>query len=136
VTDEVLLNVAPLIKERLTTLDEAPTMAGFFFRPEVTPQREELMPKGMDAGAATGILVESISILEGLQSVAAEVTEPALRSLVDRTARPAGEVFGVLRVAVTGQKISPPLFQSMEIIGRDTVLRRLRTAVQMLAKPA
>jgi glutamyl-tRNA synthetase len=55
---------------------------------------------------------------------------------VDRTARPAGEVFGVLRVAVTGQKISPPLFQSMEIIGRDTVLRRLRMAVQMLAKPA
>jgi glutamyl-tRNA synthetase len=136
VTDEVLMRVAPLIKERLTTLDEAPTMAGFFFRPEVTPQREELMPKGMDAGAATGILKESISILEGLQSVAAEVTEPALRSLVDRTARPAGEVFGVLRVAVTGQKISPPLFQSMEIIGRDTVLRRLRTAVQMLAKPA
>jgi len=136
VNDDVLLPVTPLIKERLTTLDEAPTMAGFFFRSEVTPQREELMQKGMDAGTAAGILQESISILEGLQSAAAEATEPVLRALVDRTARPAGEVFGVLRVAVTGQKISPPLFQSMEIIGRDTVLRRLRTAVQMLAKPA
>ena len=111
-------------------------MAGFFFRSDVSPQREELMPKGMDAAAAAGILNESILILEGLQSLAAEATEPALRALVDRTARPAGEVFGVLRVAVTGQKISPPLFQSMEIIGRDTVLRRLRAAVQMLAKPA
>ena len=136
VKDDVLLRVAPLIKERLTTLDEAPTMAGFFFRSEVAPQRDELMPKSMDAATATGILNESLSILEGLPSVAAEDTEPALRALVDRTTRPAGEVFGVLRVAVTGQKVSPPLFQSMEIIGRDTVLARLRAAVQMLAKPA
>jgi len=46
----------------------------------------------------------------------------------------AGQVFGILRVAVTGQKVSPPLFESMEIIGREKVLERLKKAVEMLEK--
>ena len=44
----------------------------------------------------------------------------------------AGQVFGIMRVAITGQKVSPPLFESMEIIGRETVLERMRRAVQLL----
>jgi glutamyl-tRNA synthetase len=45
----------------------------------------------------------------------------------------AGQVFGILRVAVTGQKVSPPLFESMAIIGRETVLDRIRAAIDLLA---
>ena len=134
VRDEDLELLAPLLKERVTTLDEAPNLAGFFFRAEVVPQREDLTPKGMDAGAASAILKESISVIEGQSEFTAESTEPAFRSMVERLSRPTGEVFGVLRVAVTGQKVSPPLFQSMEIVGREKVLGRLRLAVALLAQ--
>jgi len=134
VRDEVLERIAPLVKERVASLDAAPTMAGFFFREEVEPRLEDLMPKGMDSQFATGVLTESIALIESLPEFTAAQAEPAFRRLAERLARQAGEVFGVLRIAVTGQKISPPLFQSMEIVGRETVLRRLRAGVELLAK--
>jgi hypothetical protein len=126
VTDDVMMSVAPLIKERLTTLDEAPTMAGFFFRPEVTPQREELMPKGMDAGAATGILKESILILEGLQSVAPRQRNRAPVA-VDRTARPWARSLACCEWRSRAED-QPTAFPEHGDHRSDTVLRRLRTA--------
>jgi glutamyl-tRNA synthetase len=51
---------------------------------------------------------------------------------VEKSGFSAGQVFGVLRVAVTGQKVSPPLFESMEIIGREKVLQRIKVAIELL----
>jgi glutamyl-tRNA synthetase len=134
VQDSALERIAPLIKGRLTTLDDAQSMAGFFFRESVVPERADLIPKGMTAEAAAGILQEAISLIETTKDMRAEDVESAFRALVDRIGRQAGEVFGILRVAVTGQKVSPPLFQSMEIVGRDQVLARMRAARAMLTK--
>jgi glutamyl-tRNA synthetase len=53
---------------------------------------------------------------------------------VEQSGFSANQVFGILRVAVTGQKVSPPLFESMEIIGREVVLNRLRKAIETLEK--
>ena len=55
-----------------------------------------------------------------------------MRALVEEMGLSAGQVFGILRVAVTGQKVSPPLFESMEIIGREKVLARIQHAVDLL----
>jgi glutamyl-tRNA synthetase len=55
-----------------------------------------------------------------------------MRQLVEELGYSAGQVFGILRVAVTGQKVSPPLFESMEIIGRTAVLARLQQALALL----
>jgi glutamyl-tRNA synthetase len=57
-----------------------------------------------------------------------------MRVYVEGSGLNAGQVFGILRVAVTGQKVSPPLFESMEIIGREKVLERLKKAVEVLEK--
>ena len=61
-----------------------------------------------------------------------ETAEPPLRALADELGLKAGQLFGILRVAVTGQKVSPPLFESMEIIGQEKVLERLRRAISIL----
>jgi glutamyl-tRNA synthetase len=55
-----------------------------------------------------------------------------MRLLVDELGLSAGQVFGILRAAVTGQTVSPPLFESMEIIGRNTVLERLNQSINTL----
>jgi glutamyl-tRNA synthetase len=55
-----------------------------------------------------------------------------MRALVEELGLKPAQVFGVLRVAVTGRKVSPPLFESMEIIGKDIVLERIKTAAKML----
>jgi glutamyl-tRNA synthetase len=55
-----------------------------------------------------------------------------MRAYVESSGLSASQVFGILRVAVTGQKVSPPLFESMEIIGREKVLQRIRAAIELL----
>ena len=57
-----------------------------------------------------------------------------MRAYVEESGLNANQVFGILRVAVTGQKVSPPLFESMEIIGRETCLRRIQNAIEILEK--
>ena len=58
--------------------------------------------------------------------------EPPLRDLAEALEMSAGQVFGVLRVAVTGQRVSPPLFETMEILGKDVVLPRVQNAAEIL----
>jgi hypothetical protein len=62
------------------------------------------------------------------------MTEPPMRRLVETLGLTPAQVFGILRVAVTGQTISPPLFESMEIVGKEVVLQRVRGAIEILEK--
>ena len=136
VTDDMLMKVAPLIKVRLTTLDDAVEMAGFFFRGEVRPSPEELVSKGLTRGQALEAARRSLQVLAATDPLTVDTAEPRMRALVDELGLTAGQVFGILRVAVTGQKVSPPLFESMEVIGREVVLRRVRAAIGELERMA
>ncbi|HWQ45920.1 MAG TPA: glutamate--tRNA ligase, partial [Longilinea sp.] len=127
--DSTVLKIAPIVRERLATLDDVVEMAGFFFRPEVNPIPEELVAKGLTAGQSAEVLKRSLAILEGIPTLTPTLVEEPLRGLVEELGFSAGQVFGILRVAVTGQKVSPPLFESMEIVGRDVVLARLKGAI-------
>ncbi len=134
VQDEALIKIVPLIKERITTLDEAVDMAGFFFRSVPEPGPEELLGKNLTALQSLAVVRESTAVVETLEPFDARTAEPALRAMVERMGLAPGAAFGILRIALTGQKVSPPLFESMEVIGRDTVLRRLRAAAAILTK--
>ena len=136
VNDDTLSKIAPLIRERLVTLDDCLAFAGFFFQEEVKPKVEDLIPKGLDATQSVTIAEKTLEILSGLPDVAHHTAEPPMRSYVESSGLSAGQVFGLLRVAVTGQKVSPPLFESMEIIGRDVCLQRLRQARELLDQAA
>jgi glutamyl-tRNA synthetase len=132
VTDDLLLQVVPLIRERLVTLDDCITFAAFFFKDHVEPDPQELVAKGLDAHASAAIARQSYEILSGLSEITHAVAEPPMRAYVESSGFSASQVFGILRVATTGQKVSPPLFESMEIIGREQVLARIRRAIQIL----
>jgi glutamyl-tRNA synthetase len=134
VPNETLLKVTPLIRERLVTLDDCLAFASFFFQENVEPKPEDLVAKGLDAKQSAGVARKAYEILSGLAEVAHAVAEPPMRAYVEESGLNAGQVFGILRVAVTGQKVSPPLFESMEIIGREKVLERLKNAVEVLEK--
>jgi glutamyl-tRNA synthetase len=132
VPNDVLLQVTPLIRERLVTLDDCLPFASFFFREDVQPNPEDLIAKGLDAQQSAEIARKSYDILASLPDLSHPVTEPPMREYVEKSGLSANQVFGILRVAVTGQKVSPPLFESMEIIGRDKVLQRLQNAIRIL----
>ncbi len=127
-----LQEITPLIQERLVTLDEAVEKAGFFFQTEVTPNPEELIGKNMTAESSAYAAQQSYQVLENLPEMAPEMIEQPLRDLAENLGLKVGQLFGILRVAITGQKVSPPLLESMQIIGKDVVLERLSTAIELL----
>jgi glutamyl-tRNA synthetase len=134
VDDAMLLKIIPLIRERLVTLDDAVQFAGFFFNPTVNPAAEELVAKDLTPSQSAEIARKAYDILAGLPAITHAQAEPPLRQFVEESGLQINQVFGILRVAVTGQKVSPPLFESMEIIGREKVLERVEKAIEILSK--
>jgi len=134
VQQDVLLKVTPLIRERLVTLDDCLTFASFFFREDVEPNPEDLIAKGLDAKESADVARKAYEILSSLPELSHQTAEPPMRAYVESSGLSANQVFGILRVAVTGQKVSPPLFESMEIIGKEKVLQRLKKAIELLEK--
>lgn len=134
--DETLRKIAPIIQERLTTLDEVVELTGFFFEPDVNPYPQELVAKGLTPAESALAAQRSLEVLSGLPEISPAVAEAPMRELVEELGMKAGQVFGILRTAVTGRKVSPPLFESMEIIGRETVLARIERAVNTLKEIA
>lgn len=133
VDNETLLKVTPLIQERLVTLDDCIPFAGFFFKETVEPSHEDLVAKGLDAAQSADLAHKMYEILATLPDLSHQTAEPPMREFVEKSGLSAGQVFGILRVAVTGQKVSPPLFESMEIIGKDKVLLRVQKAIEILS---
>ncbi len=132
VDDKKILDITPLIQERLVTLDEATQKAGFFFQEEVTPVPEQLLGKNMTAEESVFAAQKAYAVLEKLPEINLETAELPMRALAEQLGLKAGQLFGILRVAVTGQTVSPPLFESMEIIGKENVLKRITNAVRIL----
>jgi glutamyl-tRNA synthetase len=134
--DAILEQIAPLIQPRLVTLDEAPTWAGFFFEDEVKPEAEALIPKGMTAAESLHAAQRARALLADLPDFSHETAEQPLRDLAEELGIKVGQLFGILRIALTAQQVSPPLLESMQIIGRAAVFQRLDQASSLLEKMA
>lgn len=132
VDDATLLAIVPLLRERLVTLDDCLAFGGFFFKDQVDPDPGELVAKGLDASQSAEIARKAYRILESLEEIIPVTAEPPLRELVEKLDLKPNQVFGILRVAITGQTVSPPLFESMQVIGREKVLERVGRAIELL----
>ncbi|MHB1064003.1 MAG: glutamate--tRNA ligase [Georgenia sp.] len=118
---------APLVQERMTLLGEAVGMLGFLFRTDAELIIEEGALEALRPEAAD-VLDAAIAALAGLDPLAAAPAEQTLRAaIVDGMGIKPKFAFTPLRVAVTGRRVSPPLFESMEILGFESTLARLRS---------
>ncbi len=134
VDDQKLLQIAPIIRERLVTLDDAVEIAGFFFRDQLDYDSRLLIGKDISAIDSLKALEESEQLLKNLEFDHKENLEIALRSLAEQLELKAGQFFGILRIAVTGQSVSPPLIESMMILGKEKTLQRIQVALKRLGK--
>ena len=122
----LLAAAAPLVQERVNLLGEVPGMVGFLFTAddELEIEQDARASLGDDAAA---VLDAGIAALETLADFTPAAIEEALRAaLIDGLGMKPRTAFGPLRVAVSGRRVSPPLFESMELLGRDSTLARLR----------
>jgi glutamyl-tRNA synthetase len=116
--EELVRKTAPLVQEKIEKLADYPGFAGFFFR--------ALEPNGQVGDPA--IVRAAVEVLEPIEPFEAAAIEEALRGLAERLGLKPREAFQPIRVAVTGSKISPGLFESLEVLGKDESLARLSTA--------
>jgi glutamyl-tRNA synthetase len=128
-----LTRLAPILRDRIRTLEEAVEIAGFFFRTDVEPPDDQRIGRGLTRDSSRQALAAAAARIEAMRADEWPDLEKDLRSLADQLGLDAGQLFGLMRLAITGQPVSPPLFDTMAIIGRDTVLARLRRAVERLA---
>jgi len=120
----------PLIQERIVKLDEAPQLLKFLFVKEFVVDADAVA-KISDA-AAKDILKRSLKDLEGVATWNHESIEAVLRaSLIEELGLKPRIAFTALRIATTGSTISPPLFESMELLGKDACLARIATALAL-----
>ena len=137
VDDERLRRVVPILQVRLRTLNDVVPMAGFFFADWATfkaPPPDILIQRKMDAASTTRILSGSIPVLQRLEEFTHFSQHAAMAEYAKTTGFKNGQVFGSLRAAVTGQRVSPPTFETMEILGRSESIRRIELALYLLSQ--
>jgi glutamyl-tRNA synthetase len=126
--DARLLELAmPLVAERINKLTEAADMLGFLFAASV--EYDEDARKSLADDAAREVVTAARDALAGLDVWSTAAIEEALRAaLVDGLGLKPRNAFGPVRVAITGRRVSPPLFESLELLGREASLARLNAA--------
>ena len=133
VTMSDLFKAVPLIQPRIKVLTDAIEVGGFLFEEKLDPVPLDLLiQKKMDAASTKVALQAALERLEALPDFRAETQEAAMRALVEELGLKAGQLFGSLRAATTGRPVSPPLFETNEILGRERVLSRIRQAIVSL----
>jgi glutamyl-tRNA synthetase len=122
----LLTRAAPLIAERITRLDQAPDMLGFLLTERVEPDPQEAAKVLTEE--ARSFLDAAVKVLRPLEPWTAEAIERVLRELADEQELKPRKAFQPIRLAITGRLVSPPLFESMELLGRERSLARLERA--------
>lgn len=130
--EEKLLQIASVLQVRLATLSEAPEKAGFFFQDEINPAPESLIGKKMSAAESLKMAERIFALLKSLPDFKEETVNQPLRELATNFGVKAGNVFSFLRNATTAQQVSPPVFETMTIIGRDKTFERIENAIKIL----
>ena len=124
--------VMPLIQERARTLAEVPELTAFFFTDELDYEPGLLIVKKMDRESSVQALEAVRQRLSPLQAFDTVSLEAVLRPLAAELELKTGQLFGTLRVAVTGRTVAPPLFETMSVLGKERSLERVGAALDKL----
>jgi glutamyl-tRNA synthetase len=122
----LLERLVPLLQERIQTLAEAPPLVAFCFRDDVEHD-EQAVAKHLK-GRAGEVLDEAVAVLDGLEAWTAEAILAAFDGLSEKLGLGRGKVMQPVRVAVAGTAVSPPLPETLAVMDRDVVVRRIRDA--------
>ncbi|HWG57038.1 MAG TPA: glutamate--tRNA ligase [Gaiellaceae bacterium] len=123
---ERVREAAPLVQEKIARLGEFPSFAGFLFE-DVEPDPEALDAATLDA---------AVEALAGVEAWQPEPIEAALKDLCERLGVKPRQAFAPIRVAVTGSKVSPGLYESLALLGREVSLERLSRGARAAAAAA
>ena len=129
---DYLKRMLALVQERAKTLAEVPELVRFFYIEESGYEPDLLIGKKMTKEDAVKVLEVSLERLNTLEPFDIESMENLLRPMAEELGLKAGQLFGTLRVATTGRTAAPPLFQTMEVLGKKVCIERMEKALKKL----
>lgn len=130
----VVKAMVPVLRERIKVLPDVVALIDFLFVDEVHPNPEEMIGRRMDEHMVVTALKSSIDALKLLEPFETEAIESALRGLTVKTGLKAGQLFTPIRVGLTAKRIAPPLFESIEVLGRERTMDRLQKGLWIFEK--
>jgi len=134
-SDEMLLKVAPLVHERIDKLEDFIDHTSFFFNGDVVYDLQASQAMVQKGKTATEIVAALEAVVESIDAVAHlehESLEAKIRDIGEKLGLKTKELFMPLRVAITGRQATPPLFETMVVLGKELCRRRLRNAISHL----
>jgi glutamyl-tRNA synthetase len=132
VSQQYVARIVPLIQERINTLVEAATYADFFFINTPEYETPMLIGKNMTGETSSEALKAAQERLSSLENFDHDSLEETLRQLAEDLGLKTGQLFGLLRVATTGRNATPPLFETMAVLGKERCLERIGAAIAYL----
>ena len=132
IDDEKLRRIIPHVRQRLEFLADVVPLLDFLFRNNIDRDLSAILKKGVDAALAGEICVHTAKALADLNPFVPESIESSLRGVAEDLATPIGPVLGVIRIAITGKKVTPPLFESIYALGKASSVSRLKETADLL----
>ena len=129
---QAVAEIVPLVRQRLKTLQDAAPLVKFVFSNDIAVDPEQVVQRGMDADGTRQMLEAAYDGLAEIESFETEPIESLLRPMAADLGVKVGQLLGTLRVATTGQKVSPPIFESLEVLGRERSLASIKKAASQL----
>ncbi len=126
--------LAPVLKERVKLLTDATDLIDFLFIDEIDPDPAEMVGRRMDNDMVIRALQLSSELCRDVEPFTADKLDVALRDLARESGMKAGQLFTPIRVAVTGKRVAPPLFETLEALGRERTLERLHAGSKAFAE--
>ena len=134
--DDYLRRLVPLVRQRVQRMDELIPMTEFFFSGDLdyTAVAKDLIPKNRTAKDVADALLGFVEALDVQRDFSHAALEAAARAFAEKIAWDPKELFMIVRVAATARKATPPLFETLAVLGRDVTRRRLRLCGEYLRR--
>ncbi len=129
----VLTKIAPHIQERMKTLKDAEDQIRFLFTDDIGYDSKLLIPKKSDRVSTAVALARARAVLAELEPFTGAAIQPALEGLAEQLGWSRRDLNGAIRIAITGRDVGPPLYESLEVLGKDKSLKRIEMAQDLLA---
>ncbi|USN50541.1 MAG: glutamate--tRNA ligase [Myxococcales bacterium] len=133
-SSEYLSKIVPLVKERVEKSEDFIEYADFFFKADVAVAKEHYLIGELEAKSSALVIEQTLEVLENLKEFSSESISGALKNFLKEQSMPAKNLFMPLRMMVSGKKASPPLFDTMAVLGKERCRTRLRAAINALKK--
>ena len=133
ITREQLIPIAPIIKERIITLDDSVDMCAFLFKNEITHDKDALIIKKKNAEETYQIGKHALDFLESLEPWNVETLEVKIKAYMEEQGLTPRELLSFLREGISGQRVTPPLFDCMQVLGKETSINRIKDALKVIS---